>query len=706
MVGIITQRATEVDLLLSLPQQMEVLEGQMARWQKNAAAHEAWAIDATKATLFLEGRQWTDEELRILKTEGRPCITKNKIAPLVRLLLGLFRQNKYDAKFLPGNDGTGTKDVADALTALDKQTSEINQSEWNDAQVFQDGISTGRGFFDERLGFDYNIFGDVKETVVDPFSVYIDAEADSYDPDDWNDVTVNRWMSPTDIYLLYGKLGVDIIRSVGGFPVADGYGMEDPIVGHSPSRNFGGFEELFNVDYRGINYTYDAFHHVNRNRKLLRVLDCQHRELKRVKTFIDLETGEEKVIPENFSREKIMRIMQWASMRGLPIDVRDTIKKAVRWTVTVGDRTLHDQWSIYDHLTIVPYFPYFRRGKTRGVIDDLIDPQVEINKRASSYLHIIMTTANSGWLMQENSMEEDMERALEEEGSRPGINIKYKKGFEPPSRITPAAPPSGFREMVIDATLDLKEISGINDSALGQIDKVQSGRAIQARQKQAVLGAETYFDNFSRTRQLKARQRLSIYQNYYTEERIVVARAGDRETQLYVNTKDAAGQIVNDITVGRYQIAIDEAPMSSTFLQGQFQEAQELREMGVPIPDDVMVDLSSMPNKEDVKARLEEQRAIMNDQAMLGATQGRLSMGIPPGAPLPPIPNTPVTTPAGAVPPFPQPTPAGALPPGAAPGGNAPMPPQPPMIGQPPAPMAPPPPLIGPDGMPLMGAPV
>lgn len=689
------------ELLLELPRDMSVLEGQYARWSKNAPAHEAWAIEATKATLFLEGKQWSDRELQILKEEGRPCITKNKIAPLVRLLLGLFRQNKYDLKFLPGSDGTGIKAVADSLTALAKQTSEMNQSEWNDAQVFQDGISTGRGYFDERLGFDYNIMGDVKETVLDPFSVYIDAEADSYDPDDWGDVTVNRWMSPVDIYLLYGKLGVDLIKSIGGFPVADGYGMEDPTIGHSPSRNFG-LDELFNVDYRGINYTYDAFHHVNRNRKLLRVLDCQHKELKRVSMFVDLETGEEKVIPEGFTREKIMRIMQWAQMRNLQLDVREKIMKSVRWTVTVGDRVLHDKWSIYDHYTVVPYFPYFRRGKTRGVIDDLIDPQMEINKRASSMLHIIMTTANSGWMWQKGALDEDVKRAIEEEGARPGINIEFNKNHEKPERITPAAPPQGFREMIIDATLDLKEISGINDSALGQIDKVQSGRAIQARQKQAVLGAETYFDNFSRTRQLKGRAWQSIYQNYYTEPRIVIARAGDRETPLYINARDAAGQIINNITVGRYQIAIDEAPMSSTFLQAQFQEAMELRDMGIPIPDDVMVDLSSMPNKEDVKSRLQEQRTIMNDQAMLGAMQGRLSMGIPPGAPLPPIPQSPVSAPVD---------PSMMMPPAGAPGmpmipPAPPQQPQPPMIGQPQLPPPAPPPLIGPDGMPLNGAPL
>lgn len=671
---------------LQLQKGYDIIEAQMDRWRRAQCGHEDWAKVATMCVQFFEGQQWTEEERARLADEGRPCITKNKIAPLVRLLLGYFRQNRYDIKVLPGNDGSGTQEIADAITATLKQISESNQCDWLDAQVMQDGLQTGRGFWDVRLNFDDNILGTVQETVLDPFQVYLDPEADAYDPSDWGFVTVNRWVSPADIFLLYGEDGVKEIDSLGtGAPITYGNYCDAGLVENStPSRYFGQTTEMFIDDSMSAIRLYSSpFDHVNRYRKLVRVLDTQHKVLKKQRSIVDLTTGQEKAIPDDWTREKIQRVIEWCALRQVPIDVRESIKKVVRWTVTAGDRVLHDKWSPYDEFTVVPYFPYFRRGKTRGMIEDLLDPQREINKRSSALLHIIMTTANSGWIYEEGSMEEDMERALEEEGARPGINIKFREGYEAPRRIEPGGRSTALEGEVAKNESDLKEISGINDSALGNLDRVQSGRAIQARQRQSVVSAEMYFDNFSRSRELKARREISIVQGYYTEPRIVRIRSGmgGQDEQIFLNRKDAAGAIVNNVTLGKYDLAIDESPMSATFMQGQFQEALELLEKGIPIPPDVLVDLSSMPNKETIKQRISEQRMIDETTKRLQTLGLQASVGIPPNVPAPPVLTdggpAVVVVPAGqpglpTVPPVSAPPGVVTPPPGGAPAGSAP----------------------------------
>lgn len=280
-------------------------------------------------------------------------------------------------------------------------------------------------------------------------------------------------------------------------------------------------------------------------------------------------------------------------------------------------------------------------------------------------------------------MEEDMERALEEEGARPGINIKFREGYEAPRRIEPGGRSTALEGEVAKNESDLKEISGINDSALGNLDRVQSGRAIQARQRQSVVSAEMYFDNFSRSRELKARREIGIIQGYYTEPRIVRIRSGTggQDEQIFINRKDAAGAIVNNVTLGKYDLAIDESPMSATFMQGQFQEALELLEKGIPIPPDVLVDLSSMPNKETIKQRISEQRMIDETTKRLQTLGLQASVGIPPNVPAPPVMTdggpAVVVVPAGQPGPLTVP-PVSALPgvvtppPGGAPAGSAP----------------------------------
>lgn len=659
--------------LLDLPQGNDVVAANHDRYRRGSQGHEEWAKMARVCVDFLEGKQYTQAEIAVMESEGRPFIIKNKIAPLFRLLQGFAEQNRYELKFMPGNDGTSTQAISEALSATNKQIDEQNDSDWNDAEVFQDGIACGRGFWDERISFASNRFGDIKETVLDPFEVIIDGEAESYDPNEenrgWNFWTYNRWMSISDIYTMYGPLAFNQLGPLqGSIPLLDGDYYGTSRIYDKPDTSFNQSKDVRH-DYEWGNLYQGKYpDHFIANRRLIRVLDCQHKVLKRVNYFMDMETGEEKIIPDQWPRERIQKVMQWAMEHQLPLNIATGVKKVIRWTVTAGDRTLWDDWSPYDRYTIVPYFPYFRRGATRGMINDLIDPQRELNKRSSALLHIIMSTSNSGWMYEADALEEDMKRALEDEGGRPGIHIEYKTGKKAPERIQPAAIPSNVKLLEDQATQDLKEISGINDSALGQIDRVQSGRAILARQKQSVVGADSWFKNFSRGRQLKGKQRLALIQGFYTEPRLIISRSGSGgDKQIWINARDAAGEIVNNVSFGRYNIAVEEAPLSASFMQGQFEEALELVKAGIPIPPDILVGLSSMPNKEEIKQALKEQRLMQEDSARLQEYGMKSSMGIPPQMPAPQVvvDGQPPVVVA-------QPPPQGMMPPPGQPG----MPPQ------------------------------
>lgn len=649
------------------------IEAQHDRFRRSYWPHQEWSRIATECVDFFEGRQWTEEEKRILREEGRPKITKNKVAPLMRLMFGFFRQNKYELKYLPGTDGSADEEAARTITAVAKAIAERNQSEWNDAQVFQDGILTGRGFWDIRMDFDNNMMGDVKERICDPFSILIDPEAEEYDPSSWGYTMESRWLSPVEIFQLYGEQALDSVMSEGkAFPITGGGFVGNFMGEERPPTGFGLDDFWKRNSYDGESWTLSPFTHINRNRKIVRVLDCQWRKLKRVNFFVDLETGAEKVVPDSMDPAKIQRIMQYAQARNLPLDARTGLKKVVHWTTTAGDQVLWDKESPYDDFTTIPYFPYFRRGMTKSPIEDLLDPQREINKRASAFLHIIMTTANSGWIWEKGALDEDMERAIEEQGARPGLNLVHEKGSNAPQKIQPSATPMAMKQLEADANADIKDIAGINDSALGQLDRVQSGRAIQARQKQAVVGAETYFDNFSRSRELKGRRVLSLIQTFYTEQRIVRTRGdGTPDQNIIINRRTAAGEIENNVMIGNYQVAIDESPISASFMQAQLQEAIELRQLGVPIPDDIMVKLTSMPMKEEVVRRLVEQYQLTMDQAKTAAMGAHMQLGLPPGMPVPPVAVTPETVTVQQntpVPPLPQ-----AASPIAAPGAGVPQ---------------------------------
>lgn len=650
MLGPTPGRESPETPLLELPQEYGIVEANLDRWSRAGQGHYEWAQRAVLATDFTENRQWTAAERELLRVEGRPCITKGYIAPLMRLLIGYFRQNGYDISVTPGTDGSGKQVTAETITHLIKMICEANGSRWNDGEVFSDGLIAGRGYWDLRLDFSKSIFGEINERVVDPFDGRIDPEAETYNPDGWGFWSEERWLSISDIFTLFGANGLDAaqILTDGRMPIVSGtsrFDRETP----RPQRGFG-LEEIFDRGYNttlmGFNRSLDE--HINLNRKVIRVVDCQHRVLKRVQYLVDLQTGMEKILPTDWPREKIQRVLQWAQLREVPVDIRSGIKKVVRWTTTAADRVLYDGWSPYDDFTIVPYFSYFRRGMTMGAVDALIDSQKEMNKRSSAMLHIVMTTANSGWLEEEGSLDELNSALLSEEGGRPGIRVKYKKGSTPPQKIQPSIPPTAMKMLVDQSEYDMKQIAGINDSALGNLDQAQSGKAILARQKQSAVGTEMYFDNFSRSKELKGRKIMTLIQSFYTEERIFRTVGDDgNDVLMTINQRNAAGEIANNVIMGTYEVVVDEAPMSASFQSAQFEEAIKMVQAGIPIPPDILVEMSSMPKKDEIKQRLKEQAVVQQTLGRVQAIGAAAQLGVQPGQPVPPVVDSPgvVTTP-------------------------------------------------------------
>lgn len=608
------------------------------------AALTPWANEAKKCIDFLEGKQWSAEELAAAALEDRPTLTLNKIAPLIRLVLGYHRNNRVDAKYLPTHDESSSEAIATILTRVAKQISSGCNEPYVDTEVFLDGLSCARGYYDFRLGFEKNDFGDIYCRAKDPFTIRPDPDADTYDPDDpfsvgWGFIFDSRWANIDEIEFHFGKnvssLIEPLVRSSGyrgGIP-SD---MLDTIGEVTPWRTFAGQQDVGGI-YSMENYIANA---VDPYRKNIRLVECQHKIRVMQRNIVDLETGDREPIPTNFTDEQVQKILMWAAERyasrgkesPLRVEWRPTLR--VRWTSMVGDIIIYDNWSPYESFTVVPFFPYWRRGKTRGAIDDLIDPQREINKRRSSQIDILERVAHSGWMWHKDAMDEEEKEKIELHGGAAGINLEWKgsPGMEP-KRIEPGTMPSAIKELEASATLDLKEIAGINDSALGQVDRVQSGRAIEARQKQSVLGLESYMDNMRRTKLLCGRKKLEMIQNHYTEPRLFKIQGENSQwSTMLINQRQVTGEILNDVTIGRYNVEVDETSLSATYLNAQFEELLTLVEKGVlPIPmvQDILVDLSSAPQKELIKVRL---NAYMKSMGMI--TPDEIAMAMQAGVPI------------------------------------------------------------------------
>ena len=285
------------------------------------------------------------------------------------------------------------------------------------------------------------------------------------------------------------------------------------------------------------------------------------------------------------------------------------MKKRVRWTVTCDKVVLFDDWSPYDEFTIVPYFAYFRRGRPFGMVRNLLSPQEQLNKVASQELHIVNTTANSGWLVESGSLTSMQVEDLEEHGAETGLVLEYNRGSTPPGKIQPNQIPTGLDRISLKAANNIKEISGINDSMLGTDSAEVSGVAIQAKQNRGIVMIQVPLDNLKKTRLYLAEKVLNMMQQYYTEERVIMIANGEasgemEQNEMMVINQQVGDQIINDITIGEYDVVVNTTPARDSFDEVQFAEALNLRQVGVAIPDDAIVQYSNLNDKMELARRI------------------------------------------------------------------------------------------------------
>lgn len=555
-------------------------------YRESAESHKAWVIEAERYDAMYRGEQWDEADLKALEEAKRPALTLNMILSTVNTLLGEQTQNRADVQFKPkrGTDEATARD----LGLLYKHVIDANDFYRHEQKVFADGLITDRGYYDIRISYENNIAGEIDLRPADCFDVIPDKNARDPDPATWNEVHITYWLTLDQIEQRFGKAAraeIEGLVSTSSYYVTDSLEFVDP-------KRFGtnnpNIDALTNAE--GLQLA------------RVRVIDRQYYRLTEANVLINPVTGQIRDVPMFWSDEETAA---YAQRYGMMVDKRQ--RRRVRWCVSVDHVLLFEGWSQYRTFTIVPYFPYFRPGRPFGMVRNLISPQELLNKTSSQELHIVNTTANSGWLVEENSLVDMSADELAEQGAKTGIVVEYRKGFAPPEKIKPNTVPTGIDRISDKALMAVRQVSGINESLLGMDKPSVSGVALEQRTNRGMVQVQLPLSNLKWSRQAVARKIVELIQDFYTEGRIIYVTDTDEPEQPseehVINAVDENGEVINDISRGEFEVVITDVPARDTLDDIQFAEALSLRREGVPIPGYVIVEHSHLARKREV-ARL------------------------------------------------------------------------------------------------------
>lgn len=557
--------------------------------------HNVWVERARKCFDFWNGDQWDPADLAKLKASGRPALTFNVVGALVRTMKGLQRALRNDVRFAPVEDATAQDAaVRDALW-LDIQNQ--NHLDFVESEIWERGMIMGRAYYDCRVDFDDNLKGSVKICSRRSQDVVLDPAIDSYDTVDWPQVYTRRWVNKLDIEHMAGKAAADELTY---FDVPSWYAYEDKFMAQRLGR-------LPLYLWRGIP-----------DSDLVRaflLIDRQYYDIARKEVFVDTQTGDTSEIPPSWDRNRIAAVLQAAP--GVSTMKRNV--KTLRWRVTCEGQVLHDAESPYKRMTVVPFFPEMIEGVSKGAVEDLLDPQLLFNKVTSQELHIINTTANSGYKLKSGSLRNMTVEELETSGSKTGLVVELDN-IQDLEKLTPNSVPSGHDRLSFKADSIMRDLSGVSQQARGFAREDVAGQAILANQAASDLNFGSALANLHRTKQMLAELALSMAEDYYTETRTLLINRGSvfrpQIEQLTLNQPTPEGTVLNDITKGRYSTVLIPSPTRSTLTEGEFDQLFKLRtELGVQIPDTVFIELSNAPNKAQIIQQMQGD-SVQNQQEM------------------------------------------------------------------------------------------
>lgn len=539
--------------------------------------HDEWVQRARICFDFWRSRQWLESDRVLMAAANRPALTFNVIFSLIRTMKGIQKALRNDVRFMPQADA----DMQDAAVrdAIWLDVSNENQLLFKEGQVWEKGLITGRAYYKTVMEFDENTRGQIKITVPRSQDIVLDPYVDQYDAKDWPRLFHVPWVTLHDIEHLFGKAAAD---ELGINPTPSWYDYDDVFMGAALGR----------LPY----YTYGDDTNP-KMRRAYRLLTQEYKQMAWRDVFVDLNTGETKPIPKEWDRERVQKVL--AAVPGLGTDKKRV--QTVKVLTTCENTVLRDEESQCNVFSVTPFFPAFVDGVARGIVEDLIDPQMLLNKMTSQELAIINTTANSGWITEKGNLVGITRAELEKIGAKPGFVLTVNS-IDKTQKITANQVPQGHEKLSLKADQMLRSIAGVSNQSRGFAREDVAGEAILANQAATDVNFADALDNLHYSKQNLAHTCQAYWTCYYDETRVILMNRGSNYRpdmqSVMLNQPTPEGHVLNDITMGKFTTTLIPAPTRTTLSDGDMKNLVMLKkDLGVKIPDDVLIEASPLSNK-------------------------------------------------------------------------------------------------------------
>jgi len=482
--------------------------------------------EALEDLKFGGGDQWPVELQNSRNLESRPVITVNKVDNYCRQVSNQQRQQRPRIKVHATNTHD---DMVDAQTigGIIRHIEVNSNADHAYDNAFEYAVRMGWGYMRVKTNyvsedsFDQEIYID---PVDNPFTVYFDPNSVAPDGSDADRCLITTMMRKDEFRKLY--------------PDAQDGGTSFTQRGTGDSQS----EWITKEDIRLAEYYYTV---------------------KEKATLYLLSDG-----TSTFADDK--DFFKRLDAYGITVvDKRDSYKKTIKYVKLTAVEIIEERDWAGKYIPIVPvYGRHIIIGDKRkkfGMIRYAKDPQRMYNFWQTSITESVALAPKAKWLIAEGQ-DENHESDWANANIKSFPLLRYKqtdidgRPAPAPTRLQPEPPPTGVMAAAMGVDNDIKAIMGVFDPAqLGQGNI--SGKALNGQQQQVDLTNFDYYDNLTRSIAHIGKICLDLIPKIYDTERVMRIIGDDGKPELLtINQRDSVGRVLNDISVGQYDVVMETGP--------------------------------------------------------------------------------------------------------------------------------------------------
>lgn len=524
-----------------------------------------------------------------LSQASRRQFSFNRIRRVINSISGIQRQNRKSSIIVPIENG-------DELTA-DQYTKILL---WNDQQenvletiseAFEGALVTGLNLLQVWVDYRNDLTnGDIKVDNCSYNTYLIDPFFRKADLSDCNGLWKRSFLTRREVISLLPDKK-DEIMSVHSYDARDGKFQYMPETYSFTNKDLLAYDEFFYRDYR------------------------------KQKLLIDTQTGESMEWTSKNDDMLRLYLQTYPSVTLVETEV-PTINVCLR----VNDKVVYNGRNLLgiDRYPFIPVMGYFNPQsndfpyRIQGVVRGLRDAQFLYNRRKVIELDILESQINSGWKYKENALVNPKDVFLSGQGR--GLALKEEALMTDVEQIQPAAISPVVIQLSEIMGKEINEMAGVTEISVGAESNDKSGFMSALRLSSSITTLQGLFDGLDRSQKLLAKLRLDIIQANFLPGKV-----------QRIIEEQPAPQFYNK-AFGKFDAAVEDGLNTTTQRQMRFAQLLQLREVGVPVPSDVLLEACTLQDKKKLMDRImkqeEQQTQMAYQQTQVAMQEQQAKIGL------------------------------------------------------------------------------